>query len=116
MRPERTDRQLGLGRLMAIPLKCFVFIFCVSVSAVGSLAVAVAAASPRSSSIAAAFPPWWANSDIFKAAARAGDPLRIGRFPWIVIVRGDASDLSERLRSAGAIALVDANSLAGCGL
>jgi lipid-binding SYLF domain-containing protein len=57
--------------------------------------------------VAAVFPPWWSPAQVIGAAGSAGDIAGVGAVPFIVILRGDAADLSQRARSAGALALLD---------
>ncbi|WP_158811336.1 hypothetical protein [Beijerinckia sp. L45] len=80
-----------------------------------SLAIALVALVPNSNVIAAMFPPWWDAATIFEAAAAAGDPVRVGRLPWVVIVRGDPAQLAKRLHAAGAFLVMDSRFFAGCG-
>jgi hypothetical protein len=86
----------------------------IALAIVGTLVIPLAAAAPASNVVAAVFPPWWNAADVFKAAASAGEPLRVGQFSSIVVVRGDRLALAARLRSAGALILIDSRVFAGC--
>lgn len=80
----------------------------------GTLAVAVPTPSyGRSEAIAAVFPPWWPAERAFSAAAEAGPLLNTGRSALVLIVAFTDPEVAERLRSAGAILLLDAAAL-GC--
>lgn len=70
-------------------------------------AVAVDAQPRTPGRIAAVFPPWWSAGQTLGAAASAGDVAGVGAVPFIVIVRGPPADLSQRVRSAGALLLLD---------
>lgn len=74
-----------------------------------SLLAAVAVdAQPRTPGrVAAVFPPWWSPAQVVGAAGSAGDIAGVGAAPFIVIVRGDPAGLSQRVRSAGALLLLD---------
>jgi hypothetical protein len=76
---------------------------------VASLFAAVAVeAQPRTPGrVAAVFPPWWSAAQALGAAGSAGDVAGVGAVPFIVIVRGSPADLSQRVRSAGALLLLD---------
>jgi len=82
---------------------------------VGSLApVAVIAARPADpSAVAAIFPPWWPPARIMAAAGTAGRLTALGRWSSVVVVRGDASS-PARLKSAGALLLIDPRAAIGC--
>lgn len=67
----------------------------------------------RSESIAAVFPPWWHQARVFEAAAGAGPVLDVGRASFVVVVGFPDEGVVERLRSAGALILVDAAAV-GC--
>ena len=76
--------------------------------------VAIPAASPaRPDLVAALFPPWWSSGRIIAAAATAGAPVAVGRWTSIVVVRGDQNS-AARLRSAGALFLMDPRNAIGC--
>lgn len=70
-------------------------------------AVAVDAQPRTPGRVAAVFPPWWSSARIIGAAASAGDIAGAGGASFIVILRGDAADLSRRARGAGALMLLD---------
>jgi hypothetical protein len=94
-----------------VAARCFYIILAIA----ATLILPLATAAPDSDVVAAVFPPWWGAADTFKAAASAGHPMRLGRFSSIVIVRGDHSVLAARLRSAGALILIDSRAFSGCG-
>lgn len=70
-------------------------------------AVAVDAQPRTPGRVAAVFPPWWSPAQIVGAAGSAGDIAGAGGAQFIVILRGDPADLSQRARSAGALLLLD---------
>ncbi|MBO9543534.1 hypothetical protein [Caulobacter sp.] len=70
-------------------------------------AVAVDAQPRTPGRVAAVFPPWWSPAQIIGAAGSAGDIAGAGGASFIVILRGDPSDLSQRARDAGALMLLD---------
>lgn len=81
---------------------------------VASLAAAVPGpAFGRSESIAAVFPPWWHHARVFEAAAGAGPLLDTGQASFVVVVGFSDSGVADRLRSAGALILLDAAAV-GC--
>jgi hypothetical protein len=64
--------------------------------------------------IAAVFPPWWSAARTFSAGAQSGAQIaRLGAFSNILVVTS-ATNPAQRLRAAGALLLLDAQSL-GCG-
>ncbi len=81
-----------------------------------SLATAVAVdAAPRTPGrVAAVFPPWWDASAVAGAAASAGDIAGAGGAPFIIILRGDPADLSQKARAAGALLLLDPARAGAC--
>lgn len=64
--------------------------------------------------VAAVFPPWWDSASVMAAAGRAGAVLDIGRIPATLIVHGERSTLAARLRTAGALIILDAGLAGGC--
>lgn len=91
------------------------YAFHVSVAIAVTLAFVLFLKNPREDTVAALFPPWWKASEIVNAAASAGQPVRFGTLRWIIVVTGDKSVLNQRLRAAGAILLLNADSVFGCG-
>jgi hypothetical protein len=82
-------------------------------AALGPLGAALAAtmAPPPSGPVAAVFPPWWDGRMAVTAAASAGAVVRQGAFASVVIV--SATDRA-RLRSHGALFLLDPGAFGGC--
>lgn len=83
-----------------------------------AIVASLAAAMPgpafgRSESIAAVFPPWWHQSRVFQAAAGAGPLLDTGQASFVVVVGFSDPGVADRLRSAGALILLDAAAV-GC--
>lgn len=77
----------------------------------GLMAAAPVAGQP----MAAVFPPWWSEADIFAATDRAGAmPLRFGAGPSTVIIPGGTSGLSMRLYRTGALLVLNAGERGGC--
>lgn len=75
-------------------------------------ALAVAARPQQPFAAAAVFPPWWSPARIDAAVADIGAVTGHGRFAAVVALTGGA-DLEQRLKQAGAWAVVDPR-LAGC--
>jgi hypothetical protein len=67
----------------------------------------------RSATIAAVFPPWWKASRVFEAAAGAGPLLDAGQASFVMLVGFTDPGVPDRLRSAGALVLLDAAAV-GC--
>ena len=67
--------------------------------ALGSLlaAAGISMAPPAAGPLAAVFPPWWDGREAMVAAASAGDIVRFGLLPCIVIVAPDGAGAAERL-------------------
>ncbi|WP_324134763.1 hypothetical protein [Bosea sp. (in: a-proteobacteria)] len=63
---------------------------------------------------AGVFPPWWSSHDIIAAAAAAGSIVRLGTFPFIVVVRSDGHDVADNLRASGSLFNLDPVGIAGC--
>jgi len=70
-------------------------------------AVAVNAAPTDPSRIAVVFPPWWTPAQTVAAAGAVGDIAAAGGASFIIILRGDPSDLARRARSAGGLLVLD---------
>jgi len=70
-------------------------------------AVAVDAQPRTPGRVAAVFPPWWSPAQVIGAAGSAGDIAGVGGASFVVILRGDPADLSQRARDAGALMLLD---------
>ncbi len=88
----------SLGPILATTLAIFSGLF----------AAATVNAAPRDPSrVAAIFPPWWSPAQAVAAAGSAGDIAATGSAPFILILRGDPTDLAQRARSAGALILLD---------
>lgn len=88
-----------------------------SAIAVASAAVLVVA-GPRSGAAhdaAGVFPPWWSRSQVFVAAAGAGDVRSLGTLPFIVVVRDPDGAAQARLRAAGALFSVSPPGASDCG-
>jgi hypothetical protein len=78
--------------------------------------VVLSATGPRDPSRAAAvFPPWWGERRVIGAAASAGDIVARGGAVNVVLVRGDPATLQARLRTAGALFLLDPLAAGFCG-
>lgn len=63
---------------------------------------------------AGVFPPWWSSHDVIAAAAAAGSIVRLGTFPFIVVVRSNSSNVAENLSSSGSLFNLDPVGIAGC--
>ena len=65
--------------------------------------------------VAALFPPWWTPAQAFAAMAAAGGTVtRLTGLPTILVAAPDAPELAQRLRSSGALLVMDAKRLGGC--
>ena len=63
---------------------------------------------------AGVFPPWWRAADVLAAAGEAGSFVRLGAFPFIVVVRSEDGDAAARLSASGALFNLDPLGLTGC--
>jgi len=80
----------------------------VAIGAVSTILVPIMAARPLSASIAAGvFPPWWSNTEIVSAAARAGSIVGSGTLPFVIIVRVEEGEAAQRLSEQGALFSLD---------
>ncbi len=70
-------------------------------------AAAVDAAPRAPGRVAAVFPPWWAPAQVVAAGGSAGDIAGAGGVSFILILRGDPADLTQRAYAAGALLLLD---------
>ena len=78
-------------------------------------ATVAAGAAPRDPSrVAAVFPPWWTSVRSASAAASAGQIAGAGGAPFILILRGEPGELSQRLHAAGAWLLLDPDAAGQC--
>lgn len=77
-------------------------------------AVAVNAQPRDPSRIAAIFPPWWSPAQTVAAAGSVGAVAGAGSRPFILILRGDPTDLARRARSAGALIILDPDMAGVC--
>ena len=88
---------------------------CGAVVTLGSLVAAIPGPSLASTrNLAAIFPPWWTQAQVIQAAASAGHLVDVGAWPSTVIVEFTDEGLPSRLRSGGALIVVDA-AIFGCG-
>lgn len=82
--------------------------------ATGTAAVALPA-SPQAEIVAAMFPPWWSERQVFGAIAAAeAAPVRLTALPAVVVVRPAATEGRARLRAAGAWFAADPRATAAC--
>lgn len=81
----------------------------------GALGLTALQPVPTAQQVAVIFPPWTNGVQILRTIARAeGRIVAAGAASTIVIVRGDRPGISDRLRAAGAWAIVDARLARGC--
>lgn len=82
----------------------------------GSLvAAAMASARPTDAvRLAAIFPPWWSAERALAAASSVGPVAGSGRLPFIVAVSGAGPGAGERLKSSGALFVVDGSRFSFC--
>ncbi len=64
--------------------------------------------------LAAIYPPWWTEERALTAASSAGPVAGFGRLPFIVAVSGAAPGAVERLKSSGALFVVDGSRFSFC--
>jgi len=65
--------------------------------------------------LAAAFPPWWSATEIYRAAATAEVAVvRMGGWSALLIVQAADPGAPGRLRAAGAWAVLDGRAFGGC--
>lgn len=82
----------------------------------GSL-VAAAMVSTRPTDavrLAAIYPPWWSAERALVAASSAGPIAGSGRLPFIVAVSAAGPGLVERLKSSGALFVIDGSRFSFC--
>lgn len=99
-----------------MPRLCRVFpiLLCLALPLSG-IAVSVSMAAPNEEgAVAAVFPPWWSASRAFAAASNAGDVLNSGTFFFVVVVQSQRPGLGDRLRSEGALLLLNPLAVGGC--
>jgi hypothetical protein len=82
----------------------------------GSLvAAAMVSARPTDAlRLAAIYPPWWSAERALVAASAVGPVAGSGRLPFIVAVSAAGPDLVERLKSSGALLVVDGSRFSFC--
>lgn len=83
--------------------------------AVLSISVVAEAGSRDSAQAAGVFPPWWSQSGVLAAAARAGDITAVGAAPFVVVVRSSNGPAAPRLRAAGALLSLNPGLAGLCG-
>ena len=83
---------------------------------IGSLVGVAAMTLQRSGPgpMAALFPPWWSAARSVLAAAGAGSILSAGALPFVVMIAPEDTGSYDRLREAGAWAILDPQRLTGC--
>ena len=87
----------------------------VALGAFSLMAALVLSLQPRPSGpVALIFPPWWNAMRSVVAAAGVGSVVRLGAFPFIVVVQPDRS--GERMGRSHAWLVLDPRALGGCGL
>ena len=64
--------------------------------------------------LTAIFPPWWPREEILVAASHAGAVAGFGPLPFIVAVGSHEAGLPRRLKTAGALIVVDGSQFAFC--
>src|SRR5262245_35054824 len=102
--PSRLGRALEAAALAVFALASF-------------LLVARIGLAPRdpSQGVGVVFAPWTGADAAFVRAVEAGGRfVRFGGLPFIVVVTPEADDYADRVRSAGALFIVDPLILAAC--
>ena len=65
--------------------------------------------------IAAVFPPWWSEEDIFTAAANSGaEIVGAAGVPGVMVVRAVSGDTLAALYRSGVLSLIRTDAAAGC--
>ncbi len=101
----RDDKVGGNSSIFALML------LAVSFAAIAALSLLPGERGP----VAALFPPDRSVGQVLAAVIGADARLvRFGAWDWIVVVADDAPGLSERMRAAGAWAIVNPYALGGC--
>ena len=98
------------------PLFDRVFLSMLVLCSFGTVCALTLAPRQADANVAVIFAPWIdARSAISRATAAGAMLVRSGAYPFIVIVRSGASDFTARARREGALVILDANAIAGCG-
>lgn len=87
---------------------------CIAMLAASFAVSATASLRPDAQAVAAVFPPWWTPRAVFAAAAGGGEVMQAGAAPGVVLVRSYRAGLPARLRSAGALMVLDPAFAGGC--
>jgi hypothetical protein len=66
--------------------------------------------------VALLFPPWWSAMRSVVAAASVGSVVRLGAFPFIVVVQPTRDGPTGRIGRGRAWLALDPQALGGCGL
>lgn len=66
--------------------------------------------------VTAVFAPWWSGEKSFLAAAGQGTVVAIGAAPFLITVHDTNSTLIQRLRAAGALAVINPSNSPFCGI
>ena len=66
--------------------------------------------------VTAVFSPFWTPEQAFVAAAQAGAVVGIGARPFMITIAGVDGQLVNRLRAAGALAVIGINRPPMCGI
>lgn len=65
--------------------------------------------------VAAIFPPWWTAQDVMASLSGSDTViLRGGIAPSVLLLSSPTPGLSQRLRNAGALLIIDPEAAAGC--
>ncbi len=65
--------------------------------------------------VAVVFPPWTRGGRAIEVAVAAGASiLRLGRFPFITVVRSDEPDYAKRVIAKGAWFVLNSKTIGGC--
>jgi len=99
------DRRPFKGRALAL---------CLAVSMLSLGVSTTASVRPDAATLAAVFPPWWDRAASVQAAMAAGEVVRLGGAPDVVVVRSGAAGLARRLTASGAWLVLDPIVVSGC--
>jgi len=78
------------------------------------LAAVLPTAPANAVSLAAVFPPWWSQGQVWRAAMSTGDVIDVGSSRFVLVLHSNASGLAARLRRAGALLVLDPLTMGVC--
>lgn len=85
-----------------------------AVIASAGLAAMLPAAPANAVTLAAVFPPWWSQAQVWRAALSTGDVVDVGGSRFVLVLHSSASGLAARLCRAGALLILDPLAMGPC--